>query len=249
MKHTTQLTTALLLCIGAHGSTLDYKDWTAATSGGTNTFTNTSSAGTISGSSPSNGFTAYPGTWGVPTAITSKQFTNEFSAYPVGASMTFNFSTGYGWGTGGGLIIGNIHNEFEYTLSAWDFANNPININTAWTIGPEYQSSAPGSLGYFSTSSTLHSASGNSLKLFVNDGSDPNSGQGGVFTIDGLVNVGRIQLTLSSTSLNPNNAGSDFMLFNVGTPTATPEPAALGLCGAGLVALGALRRRRRSSTN
>ena len=181
----------------------------------------------------------------MPTAITSQLFTNEFdiSGQNVGGSATFDFSSGYDWGTGGELILGNIHNYFEYTLSAWDFSGSPINVNTAWTVGTEYSSTAPGTLGYFSTSSTQESASGNSENFFVDDPTaDANGGQGGVLTIGGLTDVGEIQLTLTSSSLGTNAQQDDFIIFNVGTPT--PEPATYGLCVAGLFVVGILRRRR-----
>jgi hypothetical protein len=225
----------------------DFYNWTSAFNGSASgyTFTNTSSPGTISGSSASNGFSNSSGTYGMPTAITSQQFTNEFdvSGQNVGASASFDFSSGYDWGSGGELILGNIHNYYEYTLSAWNFNGNPINVNTAWTVGTEYSSSAPGTMGYFSTSSTQESASGNSENFFVDDSSaSANAGQGGVLTIDGLTNVGEIQLTLTSSTLGQNLQSDDFIIFNVGTPT--PEPAAYGLCGAGLFVIGILRKRR-----
>lgn len=233
----------------AGAAQIDYHDWTSTFTGSGYTFTNTSSAGTISGSSASPGFASSPGTFGVPTVITSQLFTEEFQisgTNGLGASATFDFSSGYGWGTGGNLILGNIHNYFEYTLSAFDFTNNPINVNTAWTLGTEYPSSAPGTLGYFSTSITQEAASGNSENFYVSDPlADANGGQGGVLTLSGLTNVGRIQLTLTSSSLGQNAQQVDFILFNVGTPAAVPEPAAYGLCGAGLVLMSLLRRRRK----
>ena len=236
--------------LSANAGTMDFHDWSATFTGSGYAFTNTSSAGTISGSSASPGFANSPGTFGVPTVITSQLFTNEFNidgTGGVGASATFNFSSGYGWGTGGELLLGNIHNYFEYTLSAFDFSNNPINVN-AWTLGTEYPSSAPGTLGYFSTSITQEAASGNSEEFYVSDPlAAANSGQGGVLTLTGLTNVGRIQLTLTSSSLGQNAQSDDFILFNVGTPAGVPEPGTYGLCGAGLLFVGLLRRRKKQS--
>ena len=229
----------------AWAGTIDFYDWTSTFTGSGWSFTNTSSAGSISGFSALPAFSKDVGTFGMPTAITSQLFTNEFdiSGQNVGGSATFDFSSGYDWGTGGELILGNIHNYFEYTLSAWDFSGSPINVNTAWTVGTEYSSTAPGTLGYFSTSSTQESASGNSENFFVDDPTaDANGGQGGVLTIGGLTDVGEIQLTLTSSSLGTNAQQDDFIIFNVGTPT--PEPATYGLCVAGLFVVGILRRRR-----
>ncbi len=230
----------------AAAGSFDFKDWGWSFNSGTYTFTNTSSAGTITGSS--NYFASQPGTWGIPYAITTQPpFTSEFQingTSGLGQSMTFNFSSGYNWGTGGQMILGNIHDYYEYTLSAWDFSNNPINVNN-WNILAEYPSSAPGTQGYFSTSSTQHSAAGNSENFFVYDPSvDANFGQGGVLQIAGLQNVGKMQLTLTSSSLAPNGQQVDFILFNVGTPTTTPEPGTLALLGTGVLGLAGVVRRK-----
>ena len=184
----------------------------------------------------------------MPYAITTQPpFTTEFQVSGtsgVGQSMTFNFSSGYNWGAGGQMILGNIHNYYEYTLSAWDFGNNPINVNN-WNILAEYPSSAPGTQGYFSTSTTQHSAAGNSENFFVYDPSAAaNFGQGGVLQIGGLQNVGKIQLTLTSSSLAPNGQGVDLILFNVGTPSTTPEPGTLVLLGTGVLGLAGMVRRK-----
>jgi hypothetical protein len=188
-------------------------------------------------------------------------FTTEFSASTPGSSVNFVFSNSYAWGSGGQLILGNIHGYFEYTLSAWDSGGAAINVNTQWTLLAEYLNGAAGQLGYSSTSSTGHcaatSTSGNppgqsvclgtadSESFFVYDtGADANSGQGGVLVLGGLQNVGRIQLTLASNSLATSGQGSDFILFNIGTPAPEPStavPMIIG-CFAGVVVL---RRRRR----
>ena len=168
---------------------MEFHDWTSTFTGGGYTFNNTSSAGTISGSSALHGFGSQPGTFGVPYAITpapGNLFTSEFQisgTNGLGASVDFNFSSGYAWGTGGQLILGNIHNYFEYTLSAWNSNNQPIDVN-AWTLLSEYPSTAPGTLGYFSTSQTMRSASGDSSNFFVVDPmADGNGGQGGVLLL------------------------------------------------------------------
>ncbi len=262
---------ALLLGeIPAAAATMDYKDWTASFSGGSYVYSNTSAAGTISGTSgPCGGVGCIgnnPGTWGVATAITPKQFTNEFTAngQKPGSSMNFLFSVGYGWGTGGEMLIGNIHNYFEYTIEAWDFLGNAIDVNT-WTTPSgqlsEYLHGAPGQLGYFSTSSTGRCAGGaanipsgqavcpgstSASNFFVYDtGADTNGGQGGVLALGGLINVGRIQVTLASSSLAPNGQSGDLLLFNVGTPVPEPSTAAMLGLPAGLSCWILWKRRRR----
>ena len=226
----------------------EFHDWTSAFLGNGYSWTNTSSAGTVVGSDffpPVPGFAGTTGTYGVPTAITAQNiFTHEFQIQGInglGSSVNFVFSNGYGWGTGGELLIGNIHNYYEYTVSAWDFNNVPIDVNT-WATLAEYDSTAPGSSGYFSTSTTSRSASGLSTNFFVFDNTaDANSGQGGVVLVGGLVDVGRIELTFTASNLAPNLQFNDFILFNVGTPVPEPSTFACLLGGLGLLGL---RRRR-----
>lgn len=221
-----------------------YHDWTATFTSSAWLYSNTSSAGTISGTSTHPGFAASPGSWGVPYAITPNNlFTSEFQIHGtsgLGNSVDFTFSSGYNWGSGGRLFLGNIHVFYEYKLSAWDASNNPIDVNT-WTTVAEYQSSAPGTVGYFSTSSTTRTASGNDSLFSVFDTSvDPNFGQGGVVLIDGIQNAAKISLTLTNSALAPNAQQVDFILFNVGTPVPGPGGMAVLVPAAGLV----MRRRR-----
>lgn len=223
----------------------DYKDWSATFTSTAWLYGNTSSAGVITGSSNHPGFMAAPGSWGVPTAITTNNmFTNGFQVHGtngLNSYVEFDFSAGYGWGTGGRLFIGNIHNYYEYTLSAWDFSNNQIDVNN-WLTLNEWQSSAPGTVGYFSTSPTSRSAVGLSSRFYVYDSTvNKDFGQGGVVLVDGLVNVKRIRLALTNSALAPNAQQVDFILFNVGTPV--PAPASATVLGA--VAALTLRRRRR----
>jgi hypothetical protein len=238
------LRAAILLLPAAPASAAFFHDWTGTFSGSGWTYTNTSYAGTTTGFDPHPAFAAQPGTWGVPYAITTQTpFTCEFQIHgttALGSSVDFSFSSGYAWGSGGELLIGNIHNYYEYTLEAWDFSSNQIDVNTWLTIN-EYPSSAPGTIGYFSTSSTTRTAAGLASKFFVFDPNvDPNLGQGGVVHVGGLANVGKIRLTLTSSSLAPNAQQVDFILFNVGTPI--PAPGALGAAAVGVVL--ATRRRR-----
>ncbi len=233
---------------GAAHAQWDYKDWTAQYQNINNqvsyAFTNTSAAGTISGLSIYPGF-AGASSCSVPTAITlQNSFTTELQIHGtsgLGSSLDLTFSNGYAWGSGGRLIIGNIHNGYEYTLSAWDFSNQPINTNSWLPVAGEYPSNATGSAGYFSTSLTSITSAGLSTRFSVMDTSaDPNFGQGGVLNIGGLVGVGKIRLTLTNSSLVPNAQQVDWLIFNVGTPVPSPG-VGLATCSAGLL----LRRRRR----
>lgn len=228
----------------------DYKNWNSAFMGSFYTFNNTSAAGTINGTSNVPGFASQGGSFGMPTAIQpALTFTQEFQIHGInglGTSMDFTFSSGYGWGTGGRMILGNLHNYYQYQLSAWDFSSNPINVNT-WNLLAEYPSTAPGTSGYFSTSTTTRTASGNSSLFSVFDPSaDPNFGQGGVMLLSGLTNVAHIQLTLTNSNLAPNAQQVDFLIFNVGTPV--PEPSSLLVIG-GATGLYRMIRRRRARRN
>lgn len=230
---------------GAAGAQYDYKDWTPTFSTSAWTYANTSSAGTVTGISSHPGFAAQPGTWGVPLAITNQApMTCEFQIHGtagLGNSLDLSFSSGYAWGSGGRLLLGNIHNYYEYTLSAWDQSNTQIDVNT-WTTLAEYPSTAPGTIGYFSTSTTTRTASGLSSVFSVFDTSvNANLGQGGVVSIGGLVNVGKIRLTLTNSALAPNGQQVDFILFNVATPV--PGPGAGAVAGLGALVLGGRRRR------
>ncbi len=216
-----------LATTSAMASSQDYHDWSATCSGSTCVYLSTSTAGTITGT---GSIWDDPGMWGVPYAITpGNLFTDEFSA--AGSdSVTFTFSNGYNWGSGGQMLIGNIHNCFQYTLSAWDFNNKPIDVFDNWKFLAEYQSNAPGTLGYFSTSPTIRSrnADGLSEDFSVHDiKADPNSGQGGVVQLEGLQNVATIQLALSNNNLCTNGQGSDLILFNVASPLTGPLSAVM----------------------
>ncbi|MEI7986469.1 MAG: hypothetical protein WCI55_12655 [Armatimonadota bacterium] len=225
----------------------DWHAWTETFGGGFWNFNNTSTAGTISGSCPVGGFAGSPGPYGMPTAMTGTPFSSAElqinASTSLGATTTFLFSAGYAWGTGGDMLIGNIHNGYGYTISAWDFSNNLIDVNT-WSTVTEFNALAPGCSGYFSTSSTSRSAVGLSSLFFVQDtAASPDLGQGGEVWVTGLQNVSRIDMTLSVSNLIPNSQQVDLMFFNVSTPTAVPEPlSGTVIAGFGLATL--LRKKR-----
>ena len=228
---------ALLLASAAHASTYNFHDWAAATfSGGTWTWTATSPAGPITATNVAGGWSPAPGSWGLPAQITAQGLTREFHVSPllIGKQLIVTFPPNFAWGTGGELAIGNIHNWFSYTLSAWEPNGTPINVNN-WTtptgLSSEYLT---GGSGYFATSNTTSTPSGNSRVFSVSDSSaSPTFGQGGVIPLlmtnaGNADNVGKLTLTLTSVNLPPNvPAGVDFLLFNVATP---PENGLLKVC-------------------
>jgi len=224
-----------------------WHDWTSTFTGLGYNFSNTSAAGTISGFSGLSQFASSPGSWGMPTAIQPGLiFSDAFQIHGLNGLngvATFNFSAGYGWGTGGRMTLGNLHNYYEYTISAWDASNNPIDVNT-WSVLTEFASTAPGTSGYFSTSLSSRSAAGLSSKFFVYDPlASPETVQGGLMLIDGLSGVAKLQIQLTNSNLAPNSQQVDFLLMNFATPEAVPEPAPVAVMAMGLAAL--FRRRRR----
>ncbi len=244
---TALLALSLLTASTLVADTMDWHDWSASFNNGIYHFDNTSSAGTITGTSQ-HAFANYPGPFGVPYEITQQNmFAQEFQingTSGLGGSANFTFSNNYNWGSGGQMILGNIHNYYEYTLSAWDNNNNPINVNS-WHVIKEFDSSAPGTSGYFSTSSTQMkpNADGVSEDFFVNDPhADNNGGQGGLLWIDGLKDVSRMQLTLTASDLGQNAQQVDFILFDVATPT--PEPGTLVMLGSSALGIAGLLRKR-----
>ncbi|GJQ30216.1 MAG: hypothetical protein HBSAPP03_21000 [Phycisphaerae bacterium] len=237
---------AAVMSGAAAASAQPYLDWSWQFSSSGYTYTNTSSAGTITGFSAHPAFAAAPGTWGMPFAITTQApLTTALQIHGtngLGNDVTFNFSNNYGWGPSGRMLIGNIHNCYEYTVSAWDFNNNPINTNT-WNFLGEYPSTSAGTIGYFSTSTTNITAAGMSTRFWVNDTSaSANLGQGGVLHMDGLTGIGRIELRLTNSALSPNAQQVDLLFFNI-APTPAPGAGALAACGLVMLA----RRRRRGA--
>ena len=127
----------------------NFLDWTITPGAGSTppVYSSTTSAGTITGTTTVPGFGAFPGTFGLPNSITSQPpLTAAFmvgGANALGTSVDFVFSNGFNWGTGGELILANIHNNFEYSVAAWDFSNNSIEVGL-WPILAEYDSLSPG---------------------------------------------------------------------------------------------------------
>ena len=227
------LSIAFLVSIpSAQASAKKFHDLSSSCAGSTCNYSNTSFAGTITGTSTHTW--AVQSTFGVPYAITpDNRFGTEYSAN-VGGTITLNFSSGYNWSSGGQMLIGNIHNCFRYTISAWDGSGNSVDVYDKWKFVAEYQSSAPGTLGYFSTSPTLRSrnADGISEDFTVNDPlADPNSGQGGVVLMDGLQNISKMTVTLTSDTICQNGQGSDLLLFNVASPITGPLTTVMNTLG------------------
>ena len=202
--------------------------WTSASCAGSNcTWIATSPFPTITASS-SNGW--------VPGGSGGTNFTpplmNEFNVFGNGASLVINFPSSLNWGANGGeLIFGNIHNYFEYNLSATD-GTNPINVNTWTFLGEDLNSTSSTStcIGgtYVGVLPNGTCAGGPYSKSFYvyDSNASTGSGQGGVVAIGNLPsNVRTITLTLESNNLGdmfPNGGqGSDFIIFNVGAATTT----------------------------
>lgn len=207
-------TASLFLAGGTLFAQQQFHDWTAVYSGGTFTYKNVSAAGTVIASSPY---------WGAATsslslpAITTTVITTGFNVGTPGSTLDFQFSPNYGWGQGGQMIIGNIHNCFEYTITAWDANNNLIDVN-------QWQTIADYPYGWSPASKTSRASAGLSGKFFVLDpGNNPNWGQGGVLWVGGLKNVAKLRLTLSNNNLAPNGHGSDYIAFNFATPQRIVE--------------------------
>lgn len=186
-----------------------FHNWSHTYNGSVWTYTSSSPAGQISASTKS--FPPASSGLSLPP-ITNTTITQGFNPSKVGAPIDFDFSPGYGWGKGGQMIIGNIHNYFEYTISAWDQSGAPMDVNQ-WNTIADYP------LGWSPASKTNRTAAGNSSKFWVYDpSSSSGSGQGGVLWLGGLKNVARIRLSLTNNNLAPNGQGSDFIVFNVATP-------------------------------
>lgn len=240
------LSAVLLLVAGAKDASaapIVFHDWTWTFTGSSWDYANTSVSGTINASSPSPGFSRSTGSWGLPTAITTQPpLATGLTAQGIaslGTTLRLDFSTGYDWGSGGEMIIANVHNYYGYTLSAWDSGGAPIDVNT-WIFLGEYPSSAPGVSGYGSTSNTMRTAVGQSTLFSVVDPmASAGSGQGGVVHMGGLLGIGRMDLTFTTSSLGPNDQLADLIFFNVGT--AVPEPSTALLVGFGLVGMAGRR--------
>lgn len=229
--------------------------WTSTTnSGSTYTWTATTPGG-VSVSATSNNGWVVGGSGGTPF---TPPLTNEFNVFGIGASLTISLS-GLNWGpTGGELIFGNVHDGYEYNLSATDTSSNPINVN-GWTfLGEELNSTDPtsecvgGSLGVLPTGTpggTTCAGPANSEDFWVYNNTDNQGGrQGGVVALGNLPsNLGSITLTLESNNLGnifpSGGQGSDFIIANVGSDA--PEPSTVVLIGTGGVGMLALLRRRR----
>jgi hypothetical protein len=156
------------------------------------------------------------------------------------------------------LIFGNIHDGYEYNLSATDGSGNSINVN-GWTfLGEDLNSTNPTSECAGSSPSVLPTGTpggttcagpANSEDFWVYDNTNSQgSRQGGVVALGNLPsNLKTITLTLESDDLGnifpTGGQGSDFIIANVGP--AVPEPSTVALIGPGVVGMLVLLRRRR----
>jgi hypothetical protein len=190
---------------------------------------------------------------------------NEFYDYIVGDSVVMTLPTGLNWGTAGGeLILGNIHNFFEYNLSATDSSGNPINVNDWTYLGVDLtpvgshpdpvSSTSTCTFGGFLPDGSACPGTSSSEDFYVYDtsacgGSIPaceGESQGGVVALGNLPStVSTITLTLESNNLGDfedGYNGLDYIQFNVGQ-APVPEPSSAVLIGTGVFVLIILRRR------
>ena len=226
--------------------------WTSASCLGANcTWNATSPAGAVTAASTNGWAICCSGGTSFTPALS-----NEFNVFGNLASIVITLP-GSPWGTAGGeMILGNIHNGFEYNVSASDSSNAAINVN-AWTLLGEDLNSTSSTGHCVGTSSAdnppLQSvcpgATTFSESFYVYDTTaSAGSGQGGVLALGNLPsNVKTITVTLESINVGnlfpQGGQGSDFIILNVGN---TPEPSTMVLVGAaGLLLLVGRRRSRR----
>ena len=221
--------------------------WTPAPcSGSTCTWTATDSSGNTITASSSNGWA--PG--GSGGTNFTPLLTNEFSVFGAGASLVITFPSSVF--TGDELILGNIHDGYEYNLSATERLGVAINVNNWTYLGEDLNSTDPtstcvGAIGVLTSPGGGSCAGTTSTEdFYVYDASNPGSNQGGVVAIGNLPSdVGTITLTLESNNVGnlfpTGGQGSDFIIANVGS--GVPEPSSAVLIGSGVFVLIMLRRR------
>lgn len=227
-----------VLATASHATTYVFYDWSAALTNGIWKFTNASNpAGTISAQSVAGFWTPDTAYYGLPAAISSQTFTHEMdvsASNGIGDPFTITLPAGFAWGSGGMLVIGNVHDWFSYKLQAWDFNGLPINVNNWMTPAGLQAEYLTGGAGYFATSNTVSTALGNDRIFSVSDSSvTPGYGQGGVIpllmTHAGLPdNVAKITVTLTNDAPPGGEGGGvDFVILNVATPV---DQGVLKLC-------------------
>jgi hypothetical protein len=178
----------------------------------------------------------YPEPESVGTGFTPP-LANEFYADTVGDSVVMTLPIGLNWGKAGGeLILGNIHNFYEYNLSATDSSGNPINVNDWTYLGVDLtpvgshpdpvSSTSTCTFGGFLPDGSACPGTSSSEDFYVYDTSAcggsilacEGTSQGGVVALGNLPStVSTITLTLESDNLGDLEGGYsafDLTIFN-----------------------------------